>query len=77
MSVWRHERRIDEPITLSRVVTRGGDPGSTSLANGLRVLMCDPRVEVYGAAARSRRHCMTAARESTVVRCTIRTEFDT
>ena len=49
MSTHRRSRAIDEPITLSRVVTRGGDRGSTSLANGQRVLKCDPRVEAYGA----------------------------
>ncbi len=42
-------RSVDEPITLTRVVTRGGDRGETSLADGRRVPKSDPRVEAYGA----------------------------
>lgn len=49
MSTNRGRRTLDEPINLNRVVTRGGDRGSTSLANGERVLKCDLRVEAYGA----------------------------
>lgn len=49
MSTTRRRRTVDEPINLNRVVTRGGDRGSTSLADGERVLKCDLRVEAYGA----------------------------
>lgn len=35
-------------LTLHRIYTRGGDSGSTSLANGRRVPKHDPRVEAYG-----------------------------
>jgi len=48
MSTTRRRRTLDEPINLNRVVTRGGDRGSTSLANGERVLKCDLRVDAYG-----------------------------
>ncbi len=41
-------RSIDEPIDLNRVVTRGGDRGETSLADGTRVGKDDLRVEAYG-----------------------------
>ena len=41
-------RTIDEPINLTRVVTRSGDGGETSLGDGTRVRKDDLRVEAYG-----------------------------
>jgi cob(I)alamin adenosyltransferase len=45
----RLRRDVDEPINLTVVVTRGGDHGVTSLADGKRVPKSDVRVEAYGA----------------------------
>jgi cob(I)alamin adenosyltransferase len=42
-------RRPDEPVRLTRIYTRGGDRGETSLGNGARVTKLDPLVEAYGA----------------------------
>ncbi|MDP6473278.1 MAG: cob(I)yrinic acid a,c-diamide adenosyltransferase [Alphaproteobacteria bacterium] len=36
-------------VRLTKIYTRGGDGGETSLGGGARVLKCDPRVEAYGA----------------------------
>ena len=44
----RRRRSIDEPINLTRIVTRAGDHGLTSLADGTRVPKDDPRVNAYG-----------------------------
>lgn len=41
-------RTIDEPVNLTVVVTRAGDGGLTSLADGTRVGKDDLRVEAYG-----------------------------
>ena len=35
-------------VQLTRIYTRGGDQGETSLADGARVPKYDPRVETYG-----------------------------
>src|SRR5262245_27309463 len=35
-------------VTLTRIYTRGGDAGQTSLGRGERVAKHDPRVEAYG-----------------------------
>jgi len=35
-------------VRLTRIYTRGGDGGETSLASGARVAKSDPRVEAYG-----------------------------
>lgn len=37
-------------VKLTRIYTRGGDKGRTSLSNGKRVAKHDPRVEAYGTA---------------------------
>lgn len=37
------------PVRIDRVVTRGGDHGETSLADGSRVAKDDPRIEALGA----------------------------
>jgi cob(I)alamin adenosyltransferase len=41
-------RRPDEPVRLTRIYTRGGDTGETSLGDGARVSKLDPLVEAYG-----------------------------
>jgi cob(I)alamin adenosyltransferase len=41
-------RRRDEPVRLTRIYTRGGDTGETSLGDGSRVPKTHPRVEAYG-----------------------------
>jgi cob(I)alamin adenosyltransferase len=41
-------RRRDEPVRLSRIYTRGGDGGETSLGDGSRVSKLDPLVRAYG-----------------------------
>ena len=35
-------------VKLTRIYTRGGDKGDTSLGRGERVTKHDPRVEAYG-----------------------------
>jgi len=42
-------RRRDEPVRLTRIYTRGGDAGETSLGDGSRVSKLDPLVKAYGA----------------------------
>ena len=41
-------RRKDEPVRLTRIYTRGGDRGETSLGDGSRVSKLDPRIGVFG-----------------------------
>ena len=41
-------RRRDEPVRLTRIYTRAGDAGETSLGDGTRVAKTDPRIEAYG-----------------------------
>ena len=38
----------DEPVRLTRIYTRVGDAGETSLGDGSRVRKTDPRIEAYG-----------------------------
>jgi cob(I)alamin adenosyltransferase len=45
----RSSRKRDEPVRLTRIYTRGGDAGQTSLGDGSRVSKLDPRVVAYGA----------------------------
>lgn len=42
-------RRHDEPVRLTRIYTRGGDGGETSLGDGSRVSKLDPLVVAFGA----------------------------
>ena len=42
-------RKRDEPVRLTRIYTRGGDKGETSLGDGSRVSKLDPLVRAYGA----------------------------
>jgi cob(I)alamin adenosyltransferase len=41
-------RSRDEPVRLTRIYTRGGDAGETSLGDGSRVPKTDPRVAAVG-----------------------------
>jgi cob(I)alamin adenosyltransferase len=41
-------RKRDEPVRLTRIYTRGGDRGQTSLGDGSRVSKLDPRVAAMG-----------------------------
>src|SRR5207247_8146094 len=42
-------RRRDEPVRLTRIYTRGGDRGETSLGDGTRVTKSDARISAGGA----------------------------
>ncbi len=42
-------RERDEPVRLTKIYTRGGDAGLTSLGDGSRVSKLDPLVRAYGA----------------------------
>jgi cob(I)alamin adenosyltransferase len=44
----RSSRRRDQPVRLTRIYTRGGDAGETSLGDGSRVSKLDPRIRAYG-----------------------------
>jgi cob(I)alamin adenosyltransferase len=41
-------RARDEPVRLTRIYTRGGDGGETSLGDGSRVSKLDPRIGAFG-----------------------------
>jgi cob(I)alamin adenosyltransferase len=41
-------RKRDEPVRLTRIYTRGGDAGETSLGDGSRISKTDARVEAMG-----------------------------
>ena len=41
-------RKRDEPVRLTKIYTRGGDAGETSLGDGSRVSKLDPRVAAMG-----------------------------
>lgn len=41
-------RERDEPVRLTKIYTRGGDLGETSLGDGSRVSKLDPLVRAYG-----------------------------
>jgi cob(I)alamin adenosyltransferase len=41
-------RAPDEPVRLTRIYTRGGDQGKTSLGDGSRVSKLDPRIGAFG-----------------------------
>ncbi len=41
-------RAKDEPVRLTKIYTRGGDAGETSLGDGSRVSKLDPRIQAYG-----------------------------
>ena len=42
-------RKRDEPVRLTRIYTRAGDAGETSLGDGSRVSKTEPRIPAYGA----------------------------
>jgi cob(I)alamin adenosyltransferase len=41
-------RERDEPVRLTKIYTRGGDAGATSLGDGSRVSKLDERIAAYG-----------------------------
>ena len=41
-------RERNEPVRLTRIYTRGGDAGETSLGDGSRASKLDPRIRAYG-----------------------------
>jgi cob(I)alamin adenosyltransferase len=41
-------RDKNEPVRLTKIYTRGGDAGETSLGDGSRVPKLDPRIRAYG-----------------------------
>jgi len=41
-------RKADEPVRLTRIYTRGGDRGETSLGDGRRVPKLDSRIAAFG-----------------------------
>ena len=41
-------RAADEPVRLTRIYTRGGDAGETSLGDGSRVSKLDSRIAAFG-----------------------------
>src|SRR5919109_234822 len=41
-------RKADEPVRLTRIYTRAGDAGETSLGDGSRVPKLDPRIGAFG-----------------------------
>jgi cob(I)alamin adenosyltransferase len=41
-------RKRDEPVRLTRIYTRGGDAGETSLGDGSRVTKLDARIAAFG-----------------------------
>ena len=41
-------RERDEPVRLTKIYTRGGDDGETSLGDGVRVSKLDARIAAYG-----------------------------
>jgi cob(I)alamin adenosyltransferase len=41
-------RKRDEPVRLTKIYTRGGDAGETSLGDGSRVSKLDGRIAAYG-----------------------------
>ena len=41
-------RDPNEPVRLTRIYTRGGDAGQTSLGDGSRSSKLDPRIRAYG-----------------------------
>lgn len=45
----RMPREPKEPVRLTRIYTRGGDRGETSLGDGTRAPKLDPRIAAYGA----------------------------
>ena len=44
----RPVRDRNEPVRLTKIYTRGGDEGKTSLGDGARVSKLDPRIVAYG-----------------------------
>ena len=57
-------RKVDEPVRLTRIYTRGGDKGETSLGDGSRASKLDCRIGAFGTVdelnALHRRSCSPA-----------------
>jgi cob(I)alamin adenosyltransferase len=49
-------REIDEPVRLTRIYTRGGDRGETSLGDGTRVPKVDCRIAAFGSVGELNSH---------------------
>src|SRR6476659_3920337 len=45
------KRKRDEPVRLTRIYTRGGDAGETSLGDGSRVPKTHPLIAAFGTVA--------------------------
>jgi len=61
-------RKRDEPVRLTKIYTRGGDRGETSLGDGSRVSKLDPRVGAYGAVDEVNSHVGLALAEPSLPR---------
>jgi cob(I)alamin adenosyltransferase len=57
-------RARDEPVRLTRIYTRGGDAGETSLGDGSRVSKLDPRVAAGGTVDELNAHLGVALAEA-------------
>jgi cob(I)alamin adenosyltransferase len=55
-------RDQDEPVRLTRIYTRGGDTGETSLGDGSRVSKLDPRIGAMGVVDELNAHVGVALR---------------
>ncbi|MDQ5821019.1 MAG: cob(I)yrinic acid a,c-diamide adenosyltransferase [Actinomycetota bacterium] len=56
-------RARDEPVRLTRIYTRGGDAGETSLGDGSRVSKLDARIAAFGAVDELNSHLGTVLAE--------------
>jgi cob(I)alamin adenosyltransferase len=56
-------RKPDEPVRLTRIYTRGGDRGETSLGDGSRVSKLDCRIGAFGAVDELNAHLGVALAE--------------
>jgi cob(I)alamin adenosyltransferase len=59
-------RKRDEPVRLTRIYTRAGDTGETSLGDGSRVRKVDRRIEAFGTVDELNSHLGVALTSSDV-----------
>jgi cob(I)alamin adenosyltransferase len=59
-------RERDEPVRLTRIYTRGGDKGQTSLGDGSRTSKLDPRIRAYGVVDELNSHLGVALADSSL-----------